>query len=81
MNSSKGTISLVLGIIGAIVGIIWVPLIGIILGIIAIVLANGDRKVMKTGVNTAGLILGIVSLVGSVVMWVVAAVLLVSIFM
>ena len=81
MNSSKGTISVVLGIIGAIVGIIWVPLVGIILGIIAIVLANGDRKVMKTGVNTAGLILGIVSLVGSVVMWVVAAVLLVSIFM
>ena len=81
MNSSKGTISLVLGIIGAVVGIIWVPLIGVILGIIAIVLANGDRKMMKTGVNTAGLILGIVALAGSVVMWIVAAVMLASLFM
>ena len=81
MNSSKGIVSLVLGIIGAVVGIIWVPLIGVILGIIAIVLANGDRKMMKTGVNTAGLILGIVALAGSVIMWIVAAVMLASLFM
>lgn len=81
MNSSKGTVSLVLGIIGAVVGILFVPIAGIILGIIAIVLANGDRKMMKTGVNTAGLILGIVALVGSVIMWIVSAITIASLLM
>lgn len=72
MNQSNGkaTAALVLGIV-SLLGI-CVPILGIILGIIAIVMAGMAKKEGYTeGKQKAGLILGIIGIVVSIVMWIV----------
>lgn len=56
------TASLVLGILAIVLGLL-IPLVGEILGVIAIVLAGGRRETHRT---TAGMVCGIVGLVTSV---------------
>jgi heme/copper-type cytochrome/quinol oxidase subunit 2 len=74
-NNGKATAALVLGII-SLLGI-CVPIVGIILGIIAIVLASLAKKEgCVNGKQKAGLILGIIGIVISIIMWIVNAVIL-----
>lgn len=77
MNQSNGkaTAALVLGIV-SLIGI-CVPIAGIICGIIAIVLASMAKKEgAVNGKQKAGLILGIIGIIISIVMWIVNAVIL-----
>lgn len=71
-NSTKSVVSLVLGIVGIIIAI-FIPIAGLVLGIVATVFASGDRKIEKNGMNTAGLALGIISIVLAVIMWIMYA--------
>lgn len=69
--------ALVCGIIGLIISF-FVPIVGIILGIIAMVMGNGLKSTSKYA--NIGFILGIVAIILSVIMWIVSAVLLASMF-
>ena len=75
-GKGKAIASLVLGIVGTIVGFLWIPLIGIICGIIGIVLGVSARKttVEQKGMATAGLVLSIISLAASVIVWIISAI-------
>lgn len=74
-KNGKATAALVLGIV-SLIGI-CVPIVGIICGIIAIVLASMAKKEgAVNGKQKAGLILGIIGIVISIVMWIVNAVIL-----
>ncbi len=74
-KNGKATAALVLGIV-SLIGI-CVPIAGIICGIIAIVLASMAKKEgAVNGKQKAGLILGIIGIVISIVMWIVNAVIL-----
>lgn len=74
-KNGKATAALVLGII-SLIGI-CIPIAGIICGIIAIVLAVLAKKEGFTdGKQKAGMILGIIGIVISIVMWIVNAVIL-----
>ena len=81
LAKGKAIASLVLGIVGTIVGVLWVPLIGIICGIIGIVLGVSARKttVEQKGMATAGLVLSIISLAASVIVWIISAILIASV--
>ncbi len=81
LGKGKAIASLVLGIVGTIVGVLWVPLIGIICGIIGIVLGVSARKttVEQKGMATAGLVLSIISLAASVIVWIISAILIASV--
>ena len=74
-NSTKSVVSLVLGIVGIVLAL-FIPIAGLVLGIVATVLASGDRKIERNGMNTAGLVLGIISIVLAVIMWIMYAVVL-----
>ncbi len=84
MNKSNGkaVASLVLGII-SLLGL-CVPILGIICGIIALVLAGMAKKEAKAaGLTpdskaTGGMICGIIGIVISIVMWIINAVILTS---
>ena len=74
-KNGKATAALVLGII-SLIGI-CIPIAGIICGIIAIVLVVLAKKEGSTdGKQKAGMILGIIGIVISIVMWIVNAVIL-----
>ena len=74
-KNGKATAALVLGII-SLIGI-CIPIAGIICGIIAIVLAVLAKKEGSTDdKQKAGMILGIIGIVISIVMWIVNAVIL-----
>jgi len=69
LNQTKAIVSLVLGIAGLV--LFWVPLIGLVLGIVALVLGLKAKKDAEQqpsvyggkGLALAGLILGIISTV------------------
>ena len=74
-KNGKATAALVLGII-SLIGI-CIPIAGIICGSIAIVLAVLAKKEGSTdGKQKAGMILGIIGIVISIIMWIVNAVIL-----
>lgn len=76
-KNGKATAALVLGII-SLVGI-CIPIAGIVLGIIAIVMAMMAKKEGFTGgKQTGGLVMGIIGIVVSIVMWIINAVVLAS---
>ncbi len=64
ISRSKGTASLVLGILSLFIGIIFIPIpiVGLILGII-------QKK--KDGVAIAGIIINAFSLVGIILLWII----------
>ena len=64
-NEKDGVISLVLGILGLI--FCFVPFLGLILGIIAVVYANKQNKEKKTGIATAGMVLGILAIIAGII--------------
>ena len=64
LSTGKGTGAGVCGILSII--FCWVPFAGIVLGILGIVLCNLQRKIMPTGMATAGLVTGIIGLVFNV---------------
>ena len=67
-KNGKATAALVLGII-SLIGI-CIPIAGIICGIIAIILAVMAKKEGSTdGKQKAGMILGIIGIVISIIMW------------
>ena len=82
-SSGSGVGAMVCGIIGLI--FCWIPfvnIIGLILGIIAIVLGSSGRKTLppsKRGMATAGFVLGIISLIFSVV-WLLVVIILIATF-
>ena len=74
-KNGKATAALVLGII-SLIGI-CIPIAGIICGIIAIILAVMAKKEGSTdGKQKAGMILGSIGIVISIIMWIVNAVIL-----
>ena len=73
-KNGKATAALVLGII-SLIGI-CIPIAGIICGIIAIILAVMAKKEGSDGKQKAGMILGIIGIVISIIMWIVNAVIL-----
>ena len=74
-KNGKATAALVLGII-SLIGI-CIPIAGIICGIIAIILVVMAKKEGSTdGKQKAGMILGIIGIVISIIMWIVNAVIL-----
>lgn len=66
--------SIALGISGALVGVILIPLIGLILSIIGVTLANKNKLTANT---TPGLICSIIGIAGSIGMWIYSAVVIV----
>jgi hypothetical protein len=66
-STTKGELALVFGISSLII-----PLLGIATGIVAIVLANLQRKEYPTGMATAGMILGIIGLTLQLLVLIVA---------
>jgi hypothetical protein len=73
----KTTAALVLGIVGVIASF-FIPILGIILGVLAIVFGTQMRKALANGrpghgQATAGFILGIIAVVLGVIVWIVAA--------
>jgi predicted nucleic acid-binding Zn ribbon protein len=70
-SGGSGGAAIALGVIGILVGFLFVPLVGIILGIVAIALGSsassqGDKN------GGAGIALGITSLILSIIAWVIA---------
>ena len=82
-RSGKATAAFILGIL-AVLTAPFVAIVGLILGIVAIVLGATERKaIRRTGKTngwaaTAGLVLGIVGVVGSIASMVAAAIILSS---
>jgi len=77
-TSPKGaTAALVCGIIGIVMSFI-IPLVGLILSLVAISQGIKANKVSKTGIATAGYIMGIAGIILSIIMWVLSAVMLAS---
>lgn|GEM_PF-3366264 len=71
-STKKGTVSLVLGIMGII--LVWAPYFGLILSSIAFCLSRIQKVNKPTGLATAGLILGIIGILLNIIV-------LVSVFM
>ncbi|MEA4853196.1 MAG: DUF4190 domain-containing protein [Christensenella sp.] len=61
--------SLICGIIGFI--LCWIPFVGLALNIIAIALSASSKKYGQSGIATAGLVLGILGLIVSIIVSVV----------
>ena len=70
VHNTKGSavLALVMGLVG-VLGI-WVPLVGVICGIVAILSGKKGRHSPAAGMATAGMVLGIVFLVIAVIGWV-----------
>jgi hypothetical protein len=82
-SSGIGIGALICGIIGLV--LCWVPIVGLILSIVAVVLGGKGRKTLpdgKRGMALAGFILGIIGLVISIIVlisWIVAIALIGSV--
>jgi hypothetical protein len=76
-TSTTGTNGMAIGgLVTAIAGFVlawFIPIIGIVLGVVAVVLgALGRKQPVQTGMSTAAVVLGVVAVVASVVSWVIA---------
>jgi hypothetical protein len=76
-STGAGGAAIALGIVGLLVGFLFIPLVGIILGIVAIALGasasgQGDRN------GSAGVILGVLSLILSIVVWIIGLMFILS---
>jgi hypothetical protein len=64
------------GLVTAIAGFVlawFIPIVGIVLGIVAVVLgALGRKQPVQSGMATAAVVTGVVAVVASVVSWVIA---------
>ncbi|MBW3015813.1 DUF4190 domain-containing protein [Candidatus Woesearchaeota archaeon] len=69
--ADKSTVSLVLGVLGFALMMI-LPFISIVLGVLAVVFGILGRKKKKDGRSTAGIVLGVIAIIGSIVMFVFA---------
>jgi|SRR3989344_1592362 len=61
--NGMGVSSLVLGIISLFLTVLGIPIIGIILGILGIIFSKKQKKIFPNGIQQAGYITSIVSLV------------------
>ena len=78
-SNNLGITSLVLGIVSIV--LCWVPILGLVAGIIAIILSAKQKKIFPNGINTAGLVTGIIGTVFSAlytIFWIAAAVMLLA---
>ena len=73
-NKTLSLVSLVLAIVGIVLSFTVAGWIGLILSIVALVLACVDRKKGKNGMNTAAMVISIIAIVITVVAIIVAAV-------
>jgi uncharacterized protein YqgC (DUF456 family) len=76
-SSGRTTAALILGIIG-VLGALMLPILGLILGIVAVALVGRNRGRNRPWQATAGFWLGVVAIVGSVINMIVAAVIIAS---
>jgi hypothetical protein len=63
------------GLVTGLVGLLfsWLPIVGLILGVLGVVLGSlGRKRSGSTGVATAGVVLGALAIVASIVFWVIA---------
>ncbi len=63
-----GIASLVLGII-AIVGVLCIPIIGIICGVVGLILGIVEKE--KNGIRTGGIVTSAIGFVLSILMWII----------
>ncbi|MBS3141167.1 DUF4190 domain-containing protein [Candidatus Woesearchaeota archaeon] len=78
-SNTLGITSLVLGIVSIV--FCWVPIMGLVAGIIGIVLSVKQKKVFPNGIATGGLVTSIIGTVFSVlynIFWILAITLLKS---
>lgn len=64
----KASMSLVFGILG-IVGALFLPLAGLLLGVIGIVLATMSRRAVKHGISTVGIIMSVIAIIAALGTW------------
>lgn len=64
-ESGKGLAGFILGIIS--VCLCWIPFLGLILSVIAIILSGLGMRAEKRGFAIAGLVLGIIALIPAVI--------------
>jgi hypothetical protein len=69
-SNGLGTAGFVTGLLGLI--FCWIPVLGIILGVLGVILggvgiSNGKKKGAGTGLAIAGLVLGLISLIPSII--------------
>jgi hypothetical protein len=82
-STGSGVGSMVCGIIGLV--LCWVPIVGLILSIVALVLGSKGRKALpqdKRGMAIAGFVMGIIGLVINIIVsivWIIFAVVLGSV--
>lgn len=67
-NDLKAAMAVVVGILG-IIAALFIPIIGLTLGIGAVVLATLSRQAAKKGLHLAGLIIGILAIIVGVASW------------
>lgn len=71
MENKKNCIAaIVLGIVGTVIGFLFIPIIGVLCGIAGIIICCVKKDEMNI---KAGLILSIVAIVASGAMWVISA--------
>lgn len=67
--TGSATTALITGLVSLLIGI-WIPLVGVICGGVAIASGRTGRTSTKKGMATAGLVTGIIGLVLSILMWI-----------
>ncbi len=76
-NTSKGTAGFVLSLIGLI--LVFFPYVGIILSILGLIFSIKQRKINKTGLSTAGLVIGIIGIIINIIVLILTIFVIISI--
>lgn len=79
ISQGNGITALVLGILGIL--LIFAPYFGLPLSILALVFSKLQNKIMKTGMSTAGKVLGIIGIVISGLMLLIIVFTLLVVFL
>ena len=64
----KATMSLVIGTLG-LIGALFLPIAGLILGLVGFILATLSRRLVRHGISTAGIIVSILAIVVGIGTW------------
>ncbi len=74
-DNSFGIAAVVLGIINIFFSLL-IPFVGLIFGILVLIFGIKQRKIMRNGWSRAGIILGIITIILAIIIWIVAVYLL-----
>lgn len=71
VKETKTVLAIVFGAVG-IVGSLLIPISGLVFGVVSLVLSTSSRRQSKKAENTVAIVVGVIALILSVIMWVVA---------